>query len=115
MISHSKAQNKYYQANREKCRVSKQCSNDRLKLKTFQHYSNNDIPSCANCGVKDIFVLCLDHINGGGEEHRRELKVIGGVCLYRKLKNLNYPIGFQVLCANCNLRKEIIKTRQGIV
>lgn len=102
---------KYYWSHREECRISKQKCNDKFKLATLQRYSST-IPTCAVCGEKDILVLCLDHINGAGEAQRKELNVIGGVSFYRKLKNQGYPDGFQVLCANCNLRKEMVKTRR---
>ena len=38
---------------------------------------------------------------------RKILGVVGGVSFYRKLQKQGYPNGFQVLCANCNLRKAL--------
>lgn len=101
---------KYYWLHLEQCRLSTQRCNINLKIDIFKHYSG-DTPHCASCGEKDILVLCLDHINGGGEKHRHSLNVIGGIAFYRKLKKQGYPVGYQILCANCNLRKEMIKTR----
>ena len=46
--------------------------------------------------------LQIDHIDGGGTKHRRE---IGVGMLYKWLRRNNYPAGFQTLCANCNFAK----------
>jgi hypothetical protein len=69
---------------------------DRMKI--LNHYSNN-ICKCECCGIGDIDVLCLDHINGGGNEHRREL---GNKNLTQWIIQNNYPVGFRILCENCN-------------
>jgi hypothetical protein len=46
--------------------------------------------------------LSIDHVDGGGYQHRKQLKDDG---LYRWLKRNKYPTGFQVLCMNCNVAK----------
>jgi len=56
---------------------------------------------CACCGFDQPNALVIDHINGGGNKHRKEI----GPLLYRWLKEQGYPSGFQVLCANCNMSK----------
>jgi hypothetical protein len=88
----------------EKCRKARNDTHRKLKLEAFNHYSNGDI-KCARCGIDDIDVLCLDHINGLGTHLRR----IGlqSISIYWWVKRYNYPDGFQVLCANCNLKKRI--------
>lgn len=45
--------------------------------------------------------LCIDHIDGGGNKHRAEIK--GD--FYRWLIDNNFPPGFQTLCHNCNMAK----------
>lgn len=57
---------------------------------------------CSRCGETDRDVLVVDHINGGGNEHRRE---IGEGNLYRWLRRNGFPSGFTILCANDHLRK----------
>jgi hypothetical protein len=58
---------------------------------------------CACCGETLFEGLTIDHINGDGKAHR---KVAGaGTGLYRWLKLHDFPPGFQVLCATCNLAK----------
>lgn len=62
------------------------------------------------CGEEKIEFLVIDHIDDNGAEDRR---------LWRKkvsdihtwLKQKAYPPGYQVLCGNCNLKKEICRRR----
>ena len=78
--------------------------NARLKITVLTHYSVG-IPTCARCGITDIDVLTIDHVNGGGTKHRRELSSWGST--YRWLIENNFPTGFQVLCFNCNFKKHL--------
>ena len=57
---------------------------------------------CQHCGENVIELLTIDHINGGGNKHRKSL---GQTNFYSWLKRNNYPIGFQILCYNCNCVK----------
>lgn len=57
---------------------------------------------CTCCGEATYEFLAIDHIDGGGKEHRRQLN---GTRLEVWLKQNNYPSGFQVLCHNCNMAK----------
>lgn len=88
----------------EQRRKSKQESNERLKTEVLLYYGNGKL-CCVRCGFSDVRVLCLDHINGGGLRHRRELQTKSGLGFYRKLRQLGYPKGMQVLCSNCNVIK----------
>jgi hypothetical protein len=83
---------------REVCRA--------YRLKILKHYGGSP-PKCACCGENEYKFLCIDHINGKGNEHRRELTghKESSTGLYRWLINNNYPLGFQVLCYNCNNAK----------
>jgi hypothetical protein len=77
----------------------------KLKFDVFSHYSINGIIkcSCPNCNETNINKLCLDHIDGGGEKHRKHLgKSARGNRMYNWAKNNNYPSMFRILCANCN-------------
>jgi len=77
------------------------------KSDVFSHYCLEGIIKCAHCGITDIDVLCLDHVNDNGANER---KLAGlGSCFYQWIKRNNYPVGYQVLCANCNLKKQIKK------
>lgn len=68
------------------------------KLAIMHHYGDR----CACCGEENPAFWTIDHIEGGGNAHRRE---IGRGGLLRWLKKNNYPAGFQILCCNCNFAK----------
>lgn len=77
------------------------------KEAVMSHYSKGK-NSCVCCGQVGIEFLTIDHINNDGAKQRRELKTArGGASFYRWLRRNGYPGGYQVLCANCNLSKEI--------
>lgn len=77
-----------------------------IRLKVLNHYTNGKL-ICSKCGFSDERALTLDHINGdGGIERRKHSgKNIGGAEVYRQVIKNNYPIGFQILCMNCNMIK----------
>ena len=58
---------------------------------------------CSCCGETRREFLQIDHINGGGNKHRKENNIHGS--MYRWLIKNNFPEGFRVLCANCNASK----------
>ena len=60
---------------------------------------------CIQCGFADARALCVDHIENGGSAERRKL---GGTLAVLK-KVLRDAQGYQLLCANCNLIKEIVR------
>lgn len=76
----------------------------RNKLLIMQHYSKLDIPKCACCGETEIDFLSLDHINGGGNKHRKSLGIRS---IYSWIIKNNFPDGFQVLCMNCQFGKQL--------
>jgi len=102
-----------YQDWRRKNRLTKQeiCRkareyNHRIKLEVLSYYSNG-APKCARCGINDVDVLCIDHIEGGGTQLRIDTRH-WGTKLHHFLKRNNYPKGYQILCANCNLKKFVV-------
>lgn len=77
----------------------------RRKVAAFNAYGG---PRCNCCGETTVQFLTIDHINGGGNAHRKEIgKGGGGGAMYCWLKRNNYPSGFQVLCFNCNIGRHI--------
>jgi hypothetical protein len=72
---------------------------DRERKEVFEHYGK----TCACCGESIKEFLTIDHINGGGEVHRKKI----GRKMYRWLVANNFPEGFQTLCFNCNWGKHI--------
>lgn len=68
---------------------------------------------CKLCGETDILVLVLDHINDDGSEDRKKNGHKGGAPFYARLKKQGWPSeSLQLLCCNCNARKEM-KRRIG--
>ena len=85
----------------EEFRARKRASKASRRLKVLQHYSGNEVPVCAYCGEKTLEFLTIDHIDGNGLRHRREIGR-GGQGLYDWLLVNKFPDGFRVLCYNCN-------------
>jgi hypothetical protein len=57
------------------------------------------------CDVIEIDWLSIDHVHGGGVQHRRNLKLIGRD-FYRWLKDHGFPKKqFRAMCYNCNLSR----------
>lgn len=72
-----------------------------VKLEVLQYYSGGD-PHCACCSCDVIEFLSIDHINGGGNQDRQKRKRKYQTT-YEYLKGEGFPLGFRVLCYNCNL------------
>ncbi len=71
-----------------------------LKYEVFKMYGG---PRCACCGLTCLLFLTVDHIDGSGAKHRKEIKKQGYSSLYRWLRDNHYPSGYQILCFNCNI------------
>ncbi len=69
------------------------------KEKVFDHYGR----VCSCCGEAEIAFLTIDHIGGGGYQHKKETNSK----LYPWLVQNNYPEGFRVLCYNCNCGRRL--------
>ena len=68
------------------------------KIEAILHYGGK----CECCGEKRIEFLCIDHINGGGTKHHKEIKSQ----IHNWLKRNGWPKGYRVLCYNCNAARE---------
>jgi hypothetical protein len=60
---------------------------------------------CICCDETIQAFLELDHIEGGGNAHRRKILKEEGKQFYDWIIKNNYPSGFQLLCSNCNACK----------
>jgi len=107
-------QKKYYLENRDRILeynrknkeiISKKISLNNLRIKklVLGHYSNGKL-KCVRCGFSDIRALSIDHINGGGTLHRKQIRGRGSM-MYRWLIKNNFPKGYMTLCMNCNIIK----------
>lgn len=63
---------------------------------------------CARCGIDDVRILCIDHINGGGSKERKGL----APSAYYKLI-ASSPERYQLLCWNCNHLKRLEEKEFG--
>ncbi|MFA5766518.1 MAG: hypothetical protein WC919_01165 [Candidatus Paceibacterota bacterium] len=70
----------------------------KTRLKVLRHYGG-ETPKCACCGESHTEFLSIDHINGGGNKHRKNNKIVS---IYAWLYKHKFPDGFRVLCHNCN-------------
>lgn len=57
---------------------------------------------CVCCGETEPLFLTIDHIEGGGNLHREEVREHRNDW-YKYLIENNFPEGFRTLCYNCNL------------
>lgn len=115
-------QDTYYSRNRkhvlEHCRTYRKLNRHKIHLKDqaikaeVMHHYTIGIPHCKVCLISDLDMLVLDHIKNDGYKHVTSGGFrLGGSRLYLFLKKNNYPKGLQVLCANCNTKKEAVYKR----
>ena len=79
--------------------------NFRDRLVVLRHYGGQN-PICKCCDATELSFLSIDHIDGGGNTEREaELggKLICGHHMYRWLIKKGFPLGYQVLCMNCQV------------
>ena len=93
-----KRMDKYYSVHRDKRVAAHKVAHQALKQLVFAAYGG---AKCACCGESHQEFLSIDHINGGGAAHRKEIGWVSGN-IYGWLKRNNFPAGFRVLCLNCN-------------
>jgi len=91
----NKSARKSYWLNIDNRRIGQRNFNRRVKILVLEKYGR----ICACCKEERYEFLAIDHINGGGIKHRKE---INKKTLYGWLKANNFPKGFRVLCHNCN-------------
>ena len=85
-----------------------------LRIQVIHAYGG---PCCACCGELQLEFLSIDHINSDGAAHRKQISTttnMAGYNFYLWLRRNNYPLGFQVLCMNCQYlkREEAHETRR---
>lgn len=91
---------RYTETHREENRARSRARNLRLRNQILDHYGRR----CRCCGETEEAFLALDHVNGGGNKHRREIKG-GHSSVYYWVITHNFPKDFQILCHNCNVAK----------
>jgi hypothetical protein len=91
----------YRTKNPEATRRHWQTNNLKARMDVL-HYYGGYPPACACCGEAHLEFLAIDHIEGGGVKHRKEVMKNAGNAFYRWLRNHDYPAGYRVLCHSCN-------------
>ncbi|MFA5202795.1 MAG: hypothetical protein WC708_00065 [Lentisphaeria bacterium] len=91
----------YYERHSNEISVHSKEERIERRLVVLRYYSGSDIPACALCGEDNISLLVIDHIDGGGNKHRKEIKRKSDK-FYQWLVVNKFPGGFRVLCHNCN-------------
>jgi hypothetical protein len=96
---------RYKEKNREVLRLKQKQKRREYKKIVFDYYGNE----CASCGFKDIRALQIDHINNNGAEERKANggQWFSGHHFYKYLIDNGMPGGYQTLCANCNMIKQL--------
>jgi hypothetical protein len=96
---HNARNREYISKNRQAFRDMVNRSHRKLREDVIKAYGG----MCSCCGESRYAFLALDHIHGGGTQHR---KIIKSRNLYTQLRRDGYPKGeYQVLCHNCNMAK----------
>jgi hypothetical protein len=86
------------------CRKKFNDSYLRLKGRVIDHYGG----CCECCKEKNRKFLTLDHVNGGGSEHRRSIVATdAGGKMYRWAVKAGFPDSLRILCFNCNCGRAI--------
>jgi hypothetical protein len=89
----------YYQRNKERILAQKKRADRELKQEIIDAYGGE----CECCGESIFEFLTIDHTNGDGAEHRRQLGGKGRR-LYAAIKAEGFPKGrYRLLCFNCNI------------
>ena len=87
----------YREKNRDKILLKMKEKRKRERLQVIKYYGNK----CQCCGESRYEFLAIDHINGGGNKHRKKLKM-ASIKPEWFIKN-NFPKDFRILCHNCNM------------
>lgn len=93
-----------YERVKQRARDHANAAHARLRAEVVAAYGS----ACACCAESQVVFLALDHINGGGNAHRRSIGSGSGsaTSLYRDVKGRGFPRDeFQLLCHNCNFAK----------
>lgn len=108
---------RWKKANSERVKELNKNERDRLKVSVLSYYGLNGKACCVLCKFNNIDALCLDHINNNGSEERKlnfNKRTVAGGQFYRWIKKNKFPAGYQTLCYNCNMIKEISHKRLNV-
>lgn len=84
-----------------KFRIKSISSHKTLRNKIIIHYGGE----CVCCGETEKTFLAIDHINGHGNKHRKQIRKSSGRAYHQWIVDQNFPDYLQILCYNCNMSK----------
>ena len=91
----------WYERSREKRLAAGKAANEQLRGEVLDAYGGR----CTCCGESTREFLAVDHVNGGGVKHRKQLRLTGRG-FYLWLKRQGFPRDeFRLLCHNCNIAR----------
>lgn len=99
---------KHYNLHKERVTSLQRISRENLKFSVLAIYSEGN-PKCACCGESHMEFLSIDHIYGGGNQHRKKIGRYGGYQFYVWLARNNFPEEYQSMCMNCQCAKRGLK------
>lgn len=97
----SREYNNRYRENNPKQREKENIASIERAVKNRKIVLDSYGNKCLCCGETAIEFLCIDHINGYGNQHRKEVGT--GSKLYSWIIKNNFPDFLQILCHNCNM------------
>ena len=84
------------------------------RIKVYEYFGGC---TCKDCGITDTDVLTVDHLKGGGQQHRKSLYKCGsgGGMISKFASQLrhgqNLEPDYEVVCRNCNWKRYLKKLR----
>ena len=99
-----RARAEYSRTHKAQERSRDSANRKKLRQQVFEAYGNQ----CACCQEKRQEFFTIDHTNGDGKAHRKELGSRSKAHLYRYLRDRGFPQDrFRILCFNCNQSRGI--------
>lgn len=100
----------YQKEHREKTSIWTKKNTQQIRYNVLIKIGGDKGIICVKCGFSDIRALCIDHINGGGRDDRKDKH--SPVKFYKYILSLTDEESrqkYQILCSNCNSIKRIEK------
>lgn len=93
-------QKEWRQKHKKECAERARRIKQEKKRKVLTHYGHGRL-ACVECGESRLVCLSIDHINGGGTQHKKTMRT----SMYSYLVKKEFPDGYQTLCMNCQFVK----------